>query len=78
MNNEKKVIAEVAKFSDLNAAFKAVEANIVELGEERANWDGDTSQEVVIKNKRLVDYYNSQRLQLIELEPSLAAASVIN
>ncbi|TMO87677.1 hypothetical protein CWC12_10385 [Pseudoalteromonas ruthenica] len=78
MNNEKRVIAEVAKFSDLNAAFKAVEANIVELGEERANWDGDTSQEVVIKNERLVEYYSNQRLQLIQLEPSLAASSVIN
>lgn len=78
MSNEKQIIAEVAKFSDLNAAFKAVEANIVELDEERANWGYDTSQEVVNKNKRLVEYYNNQRLQLIELEPSLAASSVIN
>lgn len=78
MSNEKQIIAEVAKFSDLNAAFKSVEANIVELGEERANWDYDTSQEVVNKNKRLVEYYSNQRLKLIELEPSLAASSVIN
>ncbi|CAH9064466.1 hypothetical protein PSEHALCIP103_03153 [Pseudoalteromonas haloplanktis] len=78
MSNEKQIIAEVAKFSDLNAAFKAVEANIVELGEERVSWDGDTSQEAVIKNKRLVEYYNKQRLQLLELEPSLAESSVIN
>lgn len=78
MSNENQIIAELAKFSDLNAAFKAVEANIVELGEERASWGGDTSEEAVIKNKRLVEYYNNQRLKLIELEPSLAASSVIN
>lgn len=43
----------MVNFSDKNYHFKAIKVNIFELGEERTNWDDDTSQEVINKKALL-------------------------
>ena len=55
-------------------AYVPLETLVTELGEERGDWDGDTSPEIIEQNKRAIQFCVTRKQALISIHPHLAGA----